>query len=70
MNILWEDIGNKPTEFPPESHTHPISDIDGLQDELDDLAMADHVHNIDDINGLQDELDLKASVIAITGGTY
>lgn len=26
-SISWGDILNKPTEFPAESHTHPISDI-------------------------------------------
>jgi hypothetical protein len=31
----WDDIENKPTEFPPEDHTHEIDDIDGLQDAID-----------------------------------
>lgn len=70
INVLWDDIGNKPTEFPPEAHTHEIDDVNGLQDALDDLAVDGHTHDISDINNLQDELDLKASVIAISGGTY
>ena len=70
VNVLWDDIGGKPTEFPPESHTHSISEIDGLQDELDNLAADGHTHEISDINGLQTELDGKASVVSISGGTY
>jgi len=31
----WADITGKPTEFPPEAHTHTIANITGLQDELD-----------------------------------
>jgi hypothetical protein len=34
----WADIENKPTEFPPEDHTHEIADIDGLQDALDNAG--------------------------------
>lgn len=31
----WEEITNKPSVFPPGPHTHPISQVDGLQDALD-----------------------------------
>lgn len=31
----WDDIDGKPSEFPPESHTHSISDVKDLQGELD-----------------------------------
>lgn len=31
----WNDIQNKPSTFPPSTHTHAISDITNLQDELD-----------------------------------
>jgi hypothetical protein len=70
INVLWDDIGSKPTEFPPESHTHPIDEIDGLQDALDDLSPDGHTHVIDDVDGLQDALDGKASIIAINCGLY
>ncbi len=33
--VQWEDIGNKPTTFPVEGHTHTIADITGLQTALD-----------------------------------
>src|SRR5690606_30669709 len=28
--VAWDDITNKPTELPPEAHTHPTSDVTGL----------------------------------------
>ena len=31
----WVDIPGKPTEFPPEAHTHAIAEVVDLQDELD-----------------------------------
>ena len=40
----WDDIENKPTTFPPELHGHTISQVDGLQDELDGKSNTDHVH--------------------------
>lgn len=30
----WGDVDGKPTSFPPAAHTHPITDVDGLQDAL------------------------------------
>lgn len=32
----WDSIVNKPATFPPSAHTHPISQVDGLQTALDD----------------------------------
>lgn len=34
----WDELTGKPTEFPPEAHTHPISEVDSLQTELDGKA--------------------------------
>jgi hypothetical protein len=70
INVLWDDIGSKPTEFPPEAHTHEIDDVNGLQDALDDLSPDGHTHVIGDVDGLQDALDGKASIIAINCGLY
>lgn len=39
-SVDWDDVENKPSTFPPSAHTHPISQINGLQDELDDKADA------------------------------
>jgi hypothetical protein len=35
-DIPWEDLVDVPATFPPEAHTHPISDVDGLSEELED----------------------------------
>lgn len=42
-------------------HTHPISDIDGLQIALDSKADDVHTHVISDTTGLQAALDAKAA---------
>ena len=70
VSVNWGEIGNKPSVFPPDDHTHDIADINGLQDILDDVSMDGHTHEIADIVDLQTELDGKASVISISGGTY
>ena len=49
--VEWDDILNKPSQFPPSPHTHDIEDIIGLQAALDDKASAQSV------NELQQEVD-------------
>jgi hypothetical protein len=70
VSVMWDEVGGKPTEFPPEDHTHIIDDVTGLQDALDLKSDDGHTHVIDDIENLKDELDLKASASSISGGTY
>ena len=70
VSVDWNQVGNKPTEFPPEAHFHVISDVTGLQGALDDKTDLDHTHIIDDVTGLQTALDEKASVDTIICGTY
>ena len=36
--IDWSNVINKPTEFQPTSHTHAISDVNGLQTQLTNLG--------------------------------
>lgn len=55
----WNDLTDKPTEFPPEAHEHEIADVDGLGDQLEDLE--------DAIEALQGQLALGASYNASTG---
>lgn len=69
----WADIKDKPLTFPPSTHTHSISDVSGLQSQLDGKAASSHSHVISGITGLQVELNGKAntnhshSISAITG---
>lgn len=68
--VAWDDITNKPTEFPPEAHTHPTSDVTGLgalatadsvawddvTDKPSTFNPAAHNHNASDITeGVLDE---------------
>lgn len=73
--VSWDDVQGKPTSFPPSSHTHPIAQVDGLQDALDgkleDVSWDDvqnkpasfppssHTHSIAQVDGLQAALDGK-----------
>lgn len=34
----YNDLTDKPTDFAPTEHTHEISEVNGLQDELDDMV--------------------------------
>ena len=55
----------------PTAHTHPISDITGLQTALDGKAASVHTHTIDNITGLQTALDSKEpTIVAGTTAQY
>jgi hypothetical protein len=70
VSIMWDEVGGKPTEFPPEAHTHVITDVTDLQAALDDKADLTHQHVIGDVTGLQAALDAKADMSVINGGSY
>lgn len=57
----WGDLTDKPSEFPPEAHTHAIADVTGLQTTLDGKSAVGHTHAIADVTGLQTALDGKAA---------
>lgn len=65
--VAWNDITSKPSTFTPSSHTHGISEVDGLQDALDakqaagSYAAASHSHSIAEVTGLQTALNGKLS---------
>ena len=46
---------------PPSSHTHPVSDVDGLQTALDGKAATSHTHSTAQVTGLDSALAGKAS---------
>lgn len=37
-SVDWQNIQNKPSTFPPSAHTHAISDVTGLQNNLSTLS--------------------------------
>lgn len=59
--VDWAGVANKPPTFPPAAHSHPISDVSGLQAALDGKAAATHMHGIAGVSGLQAALDGKAA---------
>jgi hypothetical protein len=40
----WNDLTDKPSTFPPATHTHAIADTTGLQTALDGKAATSHTH--------------------------
>ena len=73
----WDDIVNKPLQYPPSPHEHQISDVDGLEEALnnaggtpswDDVTdkptefpPSQHRHGITDVDELQGALDEAGS---------
>ena len=49
----WNDLTDKPTEFPPEAHTHSWNDI---SDKPSVFQPESHTHEIEQINGLTEQL--------------
>lgn len=45
----WSGLTGVPADFPPSSHTHPISEVTNLQTELDGKAASSHTHTVSDI---------------------
>lgn len=61
---LWSSISGKPLVFPPDTHSHEISDVLGLSTALASKADTAHTQAISSITGLQTNLDSLASSIA------
>ena len=63
----WEKVDGKPNVFPPSTHTHEISQIDGLTAELETIG--DSLTSINsNINGLSTELEkLTNDISGLTG---
>jgi len=54
--------GKEPDAFASKEHTHEISEVSNLQDELDNKSDVGHGHEIADINNLQNALNNKSDV--------
>jgi len=59
--VTWDTLQNKPSTFNPSAHNHTITEITGLQVQLDSKASSSHTHTIANISNLQAELNSKAS---------
>lgn len=56
----WADIKDKPSSFTPSAHSHSVSDVSGLQGQLDGKASSAHTHTIANVTNLQAELNKKS----------
>lgn len=62
LDTLYAAAGhNHDAAYAPISHTHAISEVTNLQNELDGKAAASHTHAISEVTDLQNQLDGKAS---------
>lgn len=43
-SVDWADVQNKPETFPPSAHTHPTSDITGLDTELESIDQTLYIY--------------------------
>lgn len=56
-DLTWDNLQDKPSAFPPSSHTHNISEVTGLQAALQDIE-----NKIGDLSNLS--TDQKANLVA------
>lgn len=64
--VDWSDILNKPTEFPPESHTHEMDDVNGLTDKVTEIEGG--ISDLEDsISAISTSLAFGGSFSAATG---
>jgi len=60
--IGWDDVQNKPSEFTPAAHTHPLAEISDWPTDVD----ATEVGYLDGVTGpIQTQLDAKADQTAL-----
>ncbi len=64
----WDEITGKPTSFTPSTHSHGISDVMGLQANLDGKSNVGHIH--DDRYYTETESDTKFAVVNHTHSQY
>ncbi|OYD06098.1 hypothetical protein [Paludifilum halophilum] len=71
--VSWEDVQNKPTSFPPQSHTHEISEVNNLQTELNSkltasqaAAVADSV-DAPDVATLEEKMNELLAALRAAG---
>lgn len=54
-DITWNNLAGKPSTFNPSPHNHPISQITGLQDALNNKSPIAHTHNFFQIQDAANE---------------
>lgn len=70
--VSWNNITGKPSTFPPSAHTHPISQVEGLQAELNQKvnkvegATAGNLASLTSDGGIQNSGESVASLKSYT----
>lgn len=72
IDIKWEAIDGKPSEFQPSEHQHSISDIkdltlnwDSIEGKPNQFPSTEHSHSAKDVTGVDEHI--KASVTSTSG---
>ena len=72
IDIKWEAIDGKPSEFQPSEHQHSISDIkdltlnwDSIEGKPNQFPSTEHSHSAKDVTGVDEHI--KASVTSASG---
>ena len=71
-SVSWNNITGKPSTFPPSAHTHPISQVEGLQAELNQKvnkvegATAGNLASLTSDGGIQNSGESVASLKSYT----
>lgn len=60
--VDWSAILNKPSTFAPSSHTHPTSEVTGLDTALAGKAASSHSHLTSEVTGLDTSLASKMPI--------
>ena len=68
-SVAWDNVTGKPLTFAPSVHTHPISEVNGLQTALDGKAALIHIHAIGDLSGVSITSPANDQVLAFESST-
>ena len=68
-SLAWSAITSKPSSYPPDTHTHTINQITGLQSELNNKASTTHTHSFNEITNKPTTLAGYGITDAISSGT-
>ncbi|QGJ90455.1 hypothetical protein SEA_TRAFT412_18 [Mycobacterium phage Traft412] len=63
VEVSWDDVADKPEDFPPSAHTHAYADI---TDVPEDFPPAAHTHEAADVTDLGDSALLNVGTAAGT----
>lgn len=63
----WAGITDKPSTFPPSTHSHAIADTTGLQAALDGKAASSHTHVAANVTDFSEAVDDRVAAFLVAG---